>query len=325
MSTSAGPDPLSPDERRAILREHLEREKSRRHTAEAALAIATAALRRLALIDEMGGMGQRDGDPELKARCRYASRALEQVASLEVQAPMTEDQAEARAVCEHFYASHCYRGMSVRLCMTCHEPDWDDLERQLGGVRQPEPLTRPADEFAAVKAVARTFGAVAAKPCGCGPDQPCDAHAEKDPPAAPPTAPGKPHARAGTDEREPLGRLVHETRLAFNAKQDKPFGLLSWEERHPSQQELDKRIGHAVANYALAENAATYGISCTSCAARLDRASAERERAERAEARLAAIAEHCRGHLRLPGSCCPHLAEEILAVIGSEEEAGHGG
>jgi len=46
-------------------------------------------------------------------------------------------QPEARAVCEHFYASRCYQGMSIRLCMTCHEPDWDDLAEQLG---EPEPL-----------------------------------------------------------------------------------------------------------------------------------------------------------------------------------------
>jgi len=39
----------------------------------------------------------------------------------------------AAKTCEHFYASHCYRGMSIRLCMLCHEPDWDDLERQLSG------------------------------------------------------------------------------------------------------------------------------------------------------------------------------------------------
>ena len=32
------------------------------------------------------------------------------------------------------------------------------------------------------------------------------------------------------------------------------------------------------------------------------------------------IAAHCRGHLELPGSCCPHLAQEILAVIGTGEE-----
>lgn len=82
MATSTGPDGLNPDERRAILREHLEREKSRRRTAEAQLGIATDALRRLALIDEMAGMGQRDNDPELKARCRHASRALEQIAAL---------------------------------------------------------------------------------------------------------------------------------------------------------------------------------------------------------------------------------------------------
>ena len=52
-------------------------------------------------------------------------------------------QPEARAVCEHFYASHCYRGMSIRLCMTCHEPDWDDLAEQLG---EPEPLILPGGE-----------------------------------------------------------------------------------------------------------------------------------------------------------------------------------
>jgi hypothetical protein len=52
------------------------------------------------------------------------------------------DQAEARAVCEHFYASHCYRGMSIKLCMMCHQPDWDDLERQL----HPEPEQQPRTE-----------------------------------------------------------------------------------------------------------------------------------------------------------------------------------
>ncbi len=45
----------------------------------------------------------------------------------------TQGDPEARAVCEHFYASHCYRDMSIRLCMTCHEPDWDDLAEQLAG------------------------------------------------------------------------------------------------------------------------------------------------------------------------------------------------
>ncbi len=82
MTTETGPDPLSPEERWAVLREHLEREKDRRRSAEAALGIAVTALRRLALIDEMAGMGQRDGDPELKARCRHAARALEQIAAI---------------------------------------------------------------------------------------------------------------------------------------------------------------------------------------------------------------------------------------------------
>ena len=44
------------------------------------------------------------------------------------------------------------------------------------------------------------------------------------------------------------------------------------------------------------------------------------ERAEAAEAKLAAIESHCRGHLQLSGICCPHLAHEILAIISSEEE-----
>jgi hypothetical protein len=43
---------------------------------DAQLAVARAALRRLSLIDEMAGMGQRDGDPELTARCRHAKGAL---------------------------------------------------------------------------------------------------------------------------------------------------------------------------------------------------------------------------------------------------------
>jgi hypothetical protein len=43
---------------------------------DAQLAVARAALRRLSLIDEMAGMGQRDGDPELTARCKHAAGAL---------------------------------------------------------------------------------------------------------------------------------------------------------------------------------------------------------------------------------------------------------
>ena len=48
-----------------------------------------------------------------------------------------------------------------------------------------------------------------------------------------------------------------------------------------------------------------------------------RARAEAAEAKLATLAVHNRGHLELAGSCCPHLAQENLAVIGSEEESGN--
>jgi hypothetical protein len=61
-------------------------------------------------------------------------------------AAVTEHQPEARAVCEHFYASHCYRGMSVRLCMTCHEPDWDDLAGQLAEARASEITAEPFRE-----------------------------------------------------------------------------------------------------------------------------------------------------------------------------------
>ena len=55
------------------------------------------------------------------------------------------------------------------------------------------------------------------------------------------------------DDREPLGRIVHETRLAFNAELEHPRGLLPWEERHPSQRELDMRIASAVAARAVAD------------------------------------------------------------------------
>lgn len=93
--------------------------------------------------------------------------------------------------------------------------------------------------------------------------------------------------------REALGRLVHEIRLAHNGELDRPFGVEPWERRSPRQRELDMRIGHAVANYALTGNAITWGTSCTSCARVLDSAVAERERAEQAEAQL----EHAKAAL----------------------------
>ena len=52
-------------------------------------------------------------------------------------------------------------------------------------------------------------------------------------------------------DREPLGRIVHEQRLALNAELEHPRGLLPWEQRAPMQQELDMRIGSAVAAQAV--------------------------------------------------------------------------
>jgi hypothetical protein len=37
---------------------------------------------------------------------------------------------EAKAACEHYWAYHCYDGLSVRLCQLCHEPDWDDVRAE---------------------------------------------------------------------------------------------------------------------------------------------------------------------------------------------------
>jgi hypothetical protein len=45
-----------------------------------------------------------------------------------------------------------------------------------------------------------------------------------------------------------------------------------------------------------------------------------RSRAEAAEAMLRTVVFHCQAHLKLPGTCCPHLADEILAITGSGEK-----
>ena len=94
------------------------------------------------------------------------------------------------------------------------------------------------------------------------------------------------------DPREPLGRLVRETWVAWACEQrDRKLSwLVPWDNLDDGQREVDMRIGEAVANYALTENAATYGVSCVSCAGHLDRASMERERAERAEVKLTVFA-----------------------------------
>lgn len=134
-----------------------------------------------------------------------------------------------------------------------------------------------------------------------------------DPSRVPPAGPGRSGERAGTaeaDSREPLGRLIHDTRLAFDAELAaaegrQRFCLPPWEERSPQQRELDMRIGEAVA-------------------------AAERERAERAEARLAAIRERAREWAGLAppddwgesttDTVLSDAGRSILAIIGSEEE-----
>ena len=49
------------------------------------------------------------------------------------------------------------------------------------------------------------------------------------------------------DDREPYGRIVHEIRLAYNAELPHPRGVLPWPEREAGPQEMDMRIGSAVA------------------------------------------------------------------------------
>lgn len=77
-------------------------------------------------------------------------------------------------------------------------------------------LVMPPDEFAMVESVARTFG-MGASPLAAALDVVA------------------------------LGRIVHETRLAENAKLDRPFNLEPWDRRSPSQQALDMKIAEAVA------------------------------------------------------------------------------
>jgi hypothetical protein len=64
------PGEFSPEQRRAVLREHLERENQRRHHAEAALNVAVGHLRRLA------------DPPEMRARLARAARGLAEVEKL---------------------------------------------------------------------------------------------------------------------------------------------------------------------------------------------------------------------------------------------------
>lgn len=167
------------------------------------------------------------------------------------------------------------------------------------------PLVMPADEFAAVGTVAEA----------CGSTADADALEVTSPAPAPGGRPGTATGPAGED----LGRLVHSVRLASEAERAEEegrqrFRLGEWEERTPWQRALDMRIGHAVANYALTENAITWNTDCTSCARILDSAVAERERAEQAEAKLAVITTWARR-----GGVVDSTA--ILAVVAAETPA----
>ena len=55
------------------------------------------------------------------------------------------------------------------------------------------------------------------------------------------------------DPREPLGRIVHDQRVARSAELRQPFYLSTWEDRDEGQRELDMRIGSAVAVRAVAD------------------------------------------------------------------------
>jgi hypothetical protein len=73
-----------------------------------ALEIARERLTRLSYNDEMAGMGQRDADPELIARCRYAAAGLADLNAVLAGKPTLREQlgelentlAEARALAE---------------------------------------------------------------------------------------------------------------------------------------------------------------------------------------------------------------------------------
>jgi hypothetical protein len=142
------------------------------------------------------------------------------------------------------------------------------------------------------------------------------------------------------DLREPLGRIVRETWVAWAKEQDdpKPGWLTGWDELDAGQREVDMRIGHAAVNYALTENAIGWNTSCTSCARLLDSAYAETVRREAAEAKLAArrrtlrrIAAYCLERAGRPpdpeGALVDAdgiVAEAVLAIISGTEEARDG-
>jgi len=109
-------------------------------------------------------------------------------------------------------------------------------------------------------------------------------------------------------DRESLGRIVHETRLACEAERAalegrKRFNLEPWERRTYEQQETDMRIAEAVA-------------------------AAVRDRSEGERAKLAAIATYCREECVVMDEGVKLTAivraSDILAIIGDEGDADRG-
>jgi hypothetical protein len=111
--------------------------------------------------------------------------------------------------------------------------------------------------------------------------------------------PALPVAAGLEDIREPLGRIAHDAYWGWLTEHDGPPHSrppsIGWGELPEASRGLWMRIGHAVAAYALTENAATSFTDCTRCAGFLDRARSAEERAERAAAgerdRIRALAD----------------------------------
>jgi hypothetical protein len=80
-----------------------------------------------------------------------------------------------------------------------------------------------------------------------------------------------------------------------------------------AQAAADAELAVLRAKLASYDSAISWATSCTGCARTLDAANAERERAEQAEAKLAAIAELCKGRSII-------ATEQIRAVISGEED-----
>lgn len=128
-----------------------------------------------------------------------------------------------------------------------------------------------------------------------------------------------------SDPRESLGRIVHETRRDFEAERselkDRPgFILQPWEERHPEQQELDMRIGSAVAARAVADAKGSAGMA-------RQRVLRTRMALDAAEARLAEIRETVSTFLAYYGDSglaslrvAGDLAHGILQVLDRDGE-----